>query len=869
MAETKDMTEQQNVNELETNQTEETTTGTEATAPVSSVNETPTPEPVEPVVVEPNIVEAPTQEPVQPEVTIEPAPEVTVEQPVEEVKVTEPAAVETKQPETKVETVQDIQAKETSNEAQENQLNETKKNQVKTEMQQMIQNGSTAEEIVAFWQKNNQFKDDINTVLRGSFKNVSDIQYFGKYSTMSNDDMFAAYEKWEVVPWSEQYNKLPEQQRVRFEQYLNRKRAVNSSKRTDFTSSNNVLDMSELESAVPRMFSSNVRKNYEQALNNPQINSLRNELSNNQSQIDDIDDKLENLQDEIEERAWKWALISQLSSRYRKEYRELIRTKNTLLRQRQITVWEYQSLKSDAETQLKISMYEDGIAREQYNTELSLYETRRQEQFQLWLRRLERAETLEDRDLAIKLQKEQSEFEAKNREVAEQSKLQRDMTLLEFKAKLADDWIKWFYEKRDDWTYFFYNDETIPPKKVLDNINTPWVTVKTSFDWETPYTEVYDINNNWVWFNTKNTSLTWSEISLLNAPDWTRIPTRLNKKQLSANNPWGKECWEYVNDIMARSVWERIGSTWQSKLNYANETEWEIWSVAVWQVDPNNKEMSKWGHTGIIVWETSDKSNWIIKSSNIKGQWVVSVVKVPKSVISWYKSTNTIWVKKDFTTAQKQFLDKTNPEDFANKKEVKQTAQSLWLNSSQFYEYKAQNVDTFKKEEYKNALQLLDKMEKAGWGDWLSDAIWLFSFARRVWDDWEITFRPWTDAADFKAQYDALVDWLTLPNLDKMSGVLTDKDIELLKNASKWGLSLTMSEWDFKQAVKDLKGALNRAVQWKKLPEWQVIFTDNQWVQYDKQWVIELINERVSSWKWDNQRAKDFIRINNLPFKLK
>tara|TARA_R110000851_G_scaffold230739_1_gene383518 strand:- start:781 stop:882 length:102 start_codon:yes stop_codon:yes gene_type:complete len=33
-------------------------------------------------------------------------------------------------------------------------------------MQQMIQNGSTAEEIQAFGVKNPQFRDDINTVLR-------------------------------------------------------------------------------------------------------------------------------------------------------------------------------------------------------------------------------------------------------------------------------------------------------------------------------------------------------------------------------------------------------------------------------------------------------------------------------------------------------------------------------------------------------------------------------------------------------------------------------------------------------------------------------------------------------------------------------
>jgi hypothetical protein len=65
-----------------------------------------------------------------------------------------------------VETVQDINAKETSNKAAEEALNEQKKTQVVTEMQQMIQNGSTLEEIQKFGVKNAQFRDDINTVLR-------------------------------------------------------------------------------------------------------------------------------------------------------------------------------------------------------------------------------------------------------------------------------------------------------------------------------------------------------------------------------------------------------------------------------------------------------------------------------------------------------------------------------------------------------------------------------------------------------------------------------------------------------------------------------------------------------------------------------
>lgn len=848
--------------------TEEPTTGAWSTAPVSEVIEQ---EPIEPVAeptVEPTVVKEPVETPEAPVVestVVEPTvvtPEVTVEEPKEEVKIEEPTPkpVEApKQPTTKVETAQDIKAKETSNEAQENELNETKKNQVVTEMQQMIQNGSTLEEIQAFWIKNAQFRDDINTVLRGSFKNVSNTAYFGKYSTLNNEDMYAAYQKGEVVPWSEQYSLLPDAQRARFDAFLSEKNAINVVKKTDYSTSDKVMDMTKLESAIPQMFSSNVRTKYEEKLNNPRIKELSAELTQNKVQIDDIDDSIADLEEEVERQAWPWALITQLNSRYKQEYKLLMKKKRLLLRERQISLWEYQSLKSDAETELKISMYEDGIAREDYQTQLSLYESRRQEL---------RADISAERK--AEAERENLIFTAKNKALAEDTQFKRDIALLEYKAKLESEKITGKWEERDDGTYFLKSDWTAD--KVLEAVNTPWLTTNTVFeDWQA-YTEVYDINNLGVWFTSQNTSLKASERELLNAPNGTRIPTRLGKDQLSPNNPWGKECWEYVNDIMARTVGQKIGSTWQSKLNYANETTWNIGSVAVWKVNPNVED--KYWHTWVIVWETQDKSQWLIKSSNIKGQWVVSLVKVPKTVISGYKNTGVIWTEKVVTQSQKILLDSIDTVDLV-KKDNKQALKEAGLTLNDALKYKSENVATAKKEDYKTALNLIDKMMAAWNWDWFSDAIWLFSWARNTSDSWEITFDPGTDAADFKAQFDALVDGLTLPNLDKMSWVLTDKDIELLKNASKWGLSLTMSERDFKNAVEDLKWALNRAVRWVKLPEWQVIYKDDDGIEYDKNTLTEALQKEIelfnsTDWKqWASEEdVRQFIIRNNLTNKL-
>ena len=843
---------------------EEQMTGAGSTAPVSEVPELQEPEPT---AIEPQIEEPVLEQPQEPEVieapVVEPepvvvTPEVRVEPTVEPVKVEEPKPVET-EPTGKVETAQDVQSKETQNEAQENALNEQKKSQVVTEMETMIQNGSTLDEIVAFWNKNNQFRDDINTVLRGSFKNASNVAYFGNYSTLNNNGMYAAYKEGLVVPWSEQYNQLPAAQKARFDAFLAEKEAVNSIEKTDYSQSDKVTDMTLLESAIPAMFSSNVRENYQKSLNNPAIAELSTKLANKKAEIDKMDIEMEDLVEDLT-KSYAWDLPWSIRAKTNKAYRAAVKDKRLALAEYNAFLGQYQSLKSDAETELKISMYEDGIAREQYQTQLSLYETRRQE-----------ARADMSAEAKIEADRENMIFTAKNKALAEDTQFSRDIALLEFKAQLSDEWVTWEWEERDDGMYFLKSDGTAT--KVLEAVATPWLNTNTLFENWQAYTEVYDINNLGVWFTSQNTSLQASERELLNAPNGTRVPTRLWKEQLSPNNPWGKECWEYVNDIMARTVGQKIGSTWQSKLNYANESTGWVWSVAVWKVNPNTED--KFGHTGVIVWQTQDQSQWLIKSSNIKWQGIVSLVKVPKTAINWYRWTGVIWTEKVINVAQKTFLDGVEKVTDLSKKDNKETLNSLGLTLNDALKYKSENITTAKKEDYKTALSLIDKMMWAWDWDWFSDAIWLFSWARNTSDSWEITFDPGTDAADFKAQFDALVDGLTLPNLDKMSWVLTDKDIELLKNASKWGLSLTMSETDFKKSVEDLKWALNRAVSWVKIPEWEVIYTDDDGIMYSKDTLTDEIQKQIelynNTWgkQWASQDTiKQWIINNDLNTKL-
>lgn len=672
------------------------------------------------------------------------------------------------------------------------------------------------------------------------------------FSNMSSEDLFNSVNEGNLKIGSEEYNELLKKAETNPD--LKAKLATVNKKIEDKAvldsingKKKEVTTINDLIATVDTVFSSDLTSKYESEIqNNTKLTDLNAKSISLQDEIDQLDIQSEDIEEQVREE-FKWVPIWTQNTIINNRLKTINKTKRDLVRQLNTNINSYNAVLAPINTKFKI-MWEDAkLNQAAFTQKLAIYNTERA--------RMDKFEA--------------AEVESESRWMAQTAQFQRDIALLDYKNALDDSKVTWKWIEREDWTYFERSDGT--RDLVLEKITTPWITENVIFENWQAYSEIYDVTNQWVGFTSSNTSLNAGERELLNAPSWTRIPTRLNKDELSATNPWGKECWEYVNDIVARNVWSKIGSTWDSKLTYANENNWEIWSVAVWQVDPSNKTASKYGHAWIIVWESSDGKDWHIKSSNIKWQGIVSLVKVPKSVIWGYRSTSTIWVAKTFNVAQTTFLDSIEKVSDLSTKENKASLTTIGLTLDDALEYKSQNITTQKKEDYTTALSLLDKM-MAAWGwDGFSDAIWLFSWARDTSDSWEITFDAGTDAADFKAQFDALVDGLTLPNLDKMSWVLTDKDIELLKNASKWGLSLKMSENDFENAVIDLRSALNRAKNWTKVPEGEVIFTDDDGIQYSKDTLTKEITDQVELWnstdwkQWASvEEVRQWIKDNNI-----
>lgn len=841
-------------------ETQKQTTGVENTTPVSSVSEpVQTPQTAEVIETQKPVIATQPQQPqqvadvnIQPEVTVQPQ-----QTPQKEVKVEEIKPIQTEAPKqatTKVETVQDIKTQEIANEDLTNQLNEKKKSQVMQEFQNMVQSGATLEEIGAYWLENKQFHRDIANILRSNFKNTANTQFFGKYSTMNNEDMYAEYQQWNIVPWSEQYNMLPAEKKASFDAYLKNIDVNNSYKRYDKESAVKISDISSLTSEIPKMFSSSVRENYEKKLNSPERDRLSSELIDIQNKIEEIDDELFDAADNISEKL-AWNLSWSIWAEQRKTIKELTRLKNSLIRSERSVLWRIQTLNESAQTELKLSMYEDEQARQDYQTQLSLYETRRKET-------LSRTQTLEDRDFALRVESERREFEQKNKEIAAQKAFEQQKELLKYKNDIEQGNIKWQWSNRFDWLYFL--DDKWNATKIIDwgfETKSDWTStfIRTD-DNGNPVVEVYDITWNPIWANTNTSRFTQEQVDLLNAPAWSVIPTRLS--EVSKNNVnRGKECAEYINDIFGKNIWAKMGSSYESKLKVANEKNGWLWSIAVWQPNPWDKYYSKFWHAWVIVWKSEDGKKWHIKSSNLAWDGTISVDEVPISVIDWYKTTSLYEQpieEKTYTSAQKKYLETVDLQSFNDKKEVKVAAESLWLTAEDVFAYKGNNIDPMKKTELQDVLDWIDALLKAWDWDGLSDALWPISALN------PLKYLPWTDAADFEAQFESLSGKLTLPNLEKMSWVLSDTDIKILQWASS-ALSLSMSEKEFKKELNRIKTSAQNSLD--KLGALDNnFFTDSSGKKWSKQWLADELANLIESWKMTQEQAQDFIQKNNLNF---
>lgn len=856
MALTQDLEEPKVTPTVTPTQTEVKPTVTEPTVAVSEVKE---PTQVEPTVT-PTITPEPVIQPtITPEVTVEPTKveETTVVEP----KITEPVVEAPKTPTGKVETAQDIKGQETANKASEDALNEQNKIVKTEEFAKMVESGATLEDLATFASENLQIKKDLNSILRTSFKNTSNVKFFGKYSTMTNEQLQAEVNAGNIVTWSEQFNLLPEEQRSAFKQFQNVNESVNINDKTDFSAWDKAMSVDTLVKGMQDLFSTDLRQAYKDSLNSPEFLALNSKLSDKRAEISKFDIEMEDQEQNIRKEL-AWNLPWSINAAVRDANRDSVKEKRLLLAEYSALQGEHANLKANAALELDFIKYEDKQAKDSYMTALGLYESRRKEK-----RADVAAETLAtSKEESAKIKREQQladrDFLVENNRIATENAFVNQKELAEFKQSLVKDKVKGEWEQRFDWLYFL--SDTGEARKVVNwgyEKQDDWTSTYTYVDADgKPIVETYDISGALIWAWTWESKFSQGQIDLLNTPSGTIIPTRL---KTTTNKNGGKECAEYINDIFANDIGARMWDSYASKLLVANEKTGWLWSVVAWQPNPSNKDFARFGHAGVIVWESDDGKSWHVKSSNLNVDGKISVVEVPKSVIDWYKNTNLFNKpgEKNFNDAQTNFLQTVDTSKGFNK-EAKATISNLGLTEKDVFAFKATNLP---KEKTRSFNDVLSRINNLKWADGkFSSARW---FNRAVGATLLpfIWTAPWTGWADFESDFEGLKSLLTLDNLDKMSGVLTDKDIEILKNAA---LSITLdnSEKQFVKRMEEVENVYRKALWEEVIDKDNLFFTDTDWTKYTKDTLKKEVIRMINDWEATVDEVRAWKTKNNIKF---
>ena len=704
------------------------------------------------------------------------------------------------------------------------------------DFEKLLNTSPTEDAIMNYVNQNKQFAEDFKWQLTTYFKSKANADFFRKYWTYTEKELLNAYQQGKIIIWDEKYNLLPQELRTNFEKLLRAEQLKATWWAFSFEDMNwNVVNMSDILKEVNNMFSTNIRKEYEDKINSPKMSKLKEDMSAKSTEIWNLDNTIKNLEDDLRAK-YPWISEWRLQALLRRDQKELYRKRDDLVVQYNSVAQQYSMNKEEIQYWVELAKYEDSIARDNFKTALTIYQTER----------------------ARMDEKEKQKFTAAQSKLTADRAFQEKIALLDYENQYRMN--EWKFIERDEWIYFAKNDWS------MTLVSNGWI--KTNSDGGSTYSyvdeswmlrSVYkDVTGKIVNPTTENTTLNQKQVDLISSVKWSIIPS---KYWTTYNSNWWMQCWEYVNSL----AWLKMWDSYDSKLAVANSKTWWVWDVAVWQVKPNDPKWSQYWHTGVIVWDEWD--NWIIKSSNINWDGKISVDRVPKTVVDWYANTNLMWVSwPNYNDAQKKFLETVDVKDYSSNKNIKDTAKNLWLKETDIYSFKAKTIDPKSKQEYQNIIDSIQRVYNAWDWDWLSDALWSFEWigwwpfgwARRTDDQWNIYFQPWSDAADFAREVESLKSILTLPNLNKMTWTLTDKDISVLRGAAT-SLDYSMSESAFKNELNRIKETYAKLLWQTKIYD----YVNERWDWYTKSEIQEL-DVLVKQWKLKKADVDYWKKLNDI-----
>lgn len=445
----------------------------------------------------------------------------------------------------------------------------------KNEVSKMIQTGSTTDEIQKYIHEHNLQEDPIiKNQLTKKFLDDYEKPIIQKYSGYSLKDLYEAVENWEIIPWTEVFNKLPQA-----EAFLKAKDSlavINSKKKKDYTAYNAAIDVEKIADNHTNKFfdTSGVDSIAERFKNDEELKRYRNDIYQKQKEIVDIQNQISSIWDTVRMNMGN-APENLIQAEIARQTQSL--TSQIIMKQN-LMDWAAKMIdakRSDFEVEMWFLKYKDWLKKEQYMSALDLYKY--------------------DRNRMDEFKK--LEMQYKNQELAfnRQQKAQKEMYELQQKYK------GWTYQVGVDWSLNYIVNWKAQKVQFDDGktlfTKTRWdtnIVTKQNPDWSF---STIEINKNTWAANIRHYDLDWKAM-------WG-IPYKVFDV-ISSIGDW-KQCWEWVNDYLQKMWGRRVfWNSWEDKLSKVQTKTPIEWWIAIWNpAKPGDKNREYW-HVGIVTWVSPD-----------------------------------------------------------------------------------------------------------------------------------------------------------------------------------------------------------------------------------------------------------------------
>ena len=553
--------------------------------------------------------QAPVME--EPELFAEPTPVKT--EPVEPTPV-EPTPVETAAP----------VMKEPKLFAEEAPKEEIPKEDAKIRVDNFIKlarTGATTEELAKYAQDNKDIQEKLEESLKTEFVSGKNLKFVQKYAVQSPEELYESVKRSEVIVWSDKYNMLPAETRQRFEAYSKQKQITATPQENKDSLSNDISIISNGISA-PSFFSVDLVEEYKKIDNNPEILRLQTELEPLNAELQNLNDEMEYIEQDIIKSAWDTP-ISLLRAEIGNAKRELRREYNQKLNTYNAKLATLSNLREEADRKFEILKLQNEQSYQNYTIRLNQYNRERDRM---------------DRFDIMKFQ-EQSELQA------EQRQREFQLWLIEIEQK--------------------YKEMNKKPQYMTDRSgNLVAVYGSTSEVVRSASGEVLGIDKQENYTDTvtydkerglKIVTRTYTDGSgrlpedFVTSYDGTTNNNQdfgLNSVIAKITNKWshpsgGLWCGEFTDLYVSQSGLVSattgepvdVSDDYDSKKQYINSSEPQVWGLAVWNPEPEGKYW-EYGHIGIVTGYNPNTQKVQITDYNSKGNGQKATYEINVSEIN-------------------------------------------------------------------------------------------------------------------------------------------------------------------------------------------------------------------------------------------